>query len=60
MLKIGTGEPHEIVENERATVTIDYNVDEPTYVYLFLQEKTIMKTRGKAFTTRTSETGKRL
>ena len=31
MLKIGTGEPHEIVENERATVTIDYNVDEPTY-----------------------------
>ena len=39
MLKIGTGVPHEIIEYTRATVVIDYNVDEPTYVYLYLEEK---------------------
>ena len=58
MLKIGTGEPHEIIENERATVTIEYDVDEPTYVYLYLQEQQIMGTRGARNTTRVSKRDK--
>ena len=52
MLKIGTGEPHEIIENERATVTIEYDVEESTYVYLYLQEKPVMKARWAGNTTR--------
>ena len=39
MLKIGTSEPHEIIEDERAIVKINYDVAEPTYVYVYLQEK---------------------
>lgn len=52
MLKIGTGEPHEIIENERATVTIEYDVEESTYVYLYLQEKPVMKARWAGNVTR--------
>ena len=58
MLKIGTGEPHEIIEDERATVTIEYDVEESTYVYLYLQEKTVMKARWAGNTTRVGKRDK--
>ncbi len=58
MLKIGTGVPHEIVRYERATVVIDYNVDEPTYVYLYLEEKSIIGARGAGNTTRVNKRDK--
>ena len=58
MLKIGTGVPHEIVRYERATVVIDYNVDEPTYVYLYLEEKSIIGARRTGNNTRVGKRDK--
>ena len=58
MLKIGTGVPHEIVRYERATVVIDYNVDEPTYVYLYLEEKSIIGARRAGNNTRVGKRDK--
>ena len=58
MLKIGTGVPHEIVRYERATVVIDYNVDEPTYVYLYLEEKSIIGARRAGNNTRVNKRDK--
>ena len=58
MLKIGTGDPHEIVRYERATVVIDYNVDEPTYVYLYLEEKSIIGARRSGNNTRVNKRDK--
>ena len=58
MLKIGTGDPHEIVRYERATVVIDYNVDEPTYVYLYLEEKSIIGARRAGNNTRVGKRDK--
>ena len=58
MLKIGTGVPHEIVRYERATVVIDYNVDEPTYVYLYLEEKSIIGARRSGNNTRVNKRDK--
>ena len=58
MLKIGTGDPHEIIEYTRATVVIDYNVDEPTYVYLYLEEKSIIGARRAGNNTRVNKRDK--
>ena len=37
---IGDGEAETIVQNEQGVVTIAYNVEEPTYVYLYATAST--------------------
>ena len=53
MLMIGNGTPTEIVRNERGDVEVDYNVEKPTYCYIYLDQTA--GTRG----TRIKRVGKR-
>ena len=56
MLMIDNGIPTEIVKNERGDVEVDYNVEKPTYCFLYL-EKTA-DTRGTRIGKREKSHGK--
>lgn len=63
MLMIGNGTPTEIVRNERGDVEVDYNVEKPTYCYIYLDQTAGTrgtrigkreKSRGKVFSLKVS------
>ena len=56
MLMIGNGTPTEIVKNERGDVEVDYNVEKPTYCYIYLDQTA--GTRGTRIGKREKSHGK--
>ena len=56
MLMIGNGTPTEIVRNERGDVEVDYNVEKPTYCYIYLDQTA--GTRGTRIGKREKSHGK--
>lgn len=56
MLMIGNGTPTEIVKNERDDVEVDYNVEKPTYCYIYLDQTA--GTRGTRIGKREKSHGK--
>lgn len=56
MLMIGNGTPTEIVRNERGDVEVDYNVEKPTYCYIYLDQTA--STRGTRIGKREKSHGK--
>lgn len=56
MLMIGNGTPTEIVRDERGDVEVDYNVEKPTYCYIYLDQTA--GTRGTRIGKREKSHGK--